>query len=79
MKKDGHTPFAATWMVLEIITLTAVNQRQVSYDATCGWNPQNDMSELIYRAETDPQTEKTNLWLTKGKEEGRRDKLGVWN
>ena len=50
MKKDGLMPFAATWMDLEIITLTAVNQRQVSYDVTCGWNPQNDMSELIYRA-----------------------------
>ena len=71
MKKDGLMPFAATRMDLEIITLTTVNQRQVSYDVTCGWNPQNDMSELIYRAETDPQTEKTNLWLANGnREEG---------
>ena len=37
----------------------------------------NDTNELIYEAETDPQTQKTNLWLTKGKR--GRDKLGVWD
>ena len=35
-------------------------------------------NELMYKTETDPQTQKTNLWLPKGK--GReRDKLGVWD
>ena len=33
-------------------------------------------NELIYKTEIDPQIQKTNLWLPKGK--GRRDKLGVW-
>ena len=37
----------------------------------------NDADELIHEAEIDPQTQITNLWLTKGK--GRRDKLGVWD
>ena len=31
----------------------------------------NDTNELIYKTEIDPQTQKTNLWLPKGKgEEG---------
>ena len=31
-------PFAATWMDLEIIILSEVNQRQISYDITYMWN-----------------------------------------
>ena len=27
-------PFAATWMDLEVTTLSEVNQRQISYDIT---------------------------------------------
>ena len=30
-------PFAATWMDLEIITLSEVSQRQMSYDITYMW------------------------------------------
>ena len=36
-------------------------------------------NELIYKTETDSQTWKTNLWLPKGKKEGGKDKLGVWD
>ena len=32
------------------------------------WNLKNHTNELIYKTETDSQTEKTNLWLPKGKE-----------
>ena len=35
----------------------------------------NDPNELIYKIQKDPQIQKTNLWLPKGK---RGDKLGVW-
>ena len=38
----------------------------------------NDTNELIHKTEIDPQTQKTNLWLPKGKGKGR-DKLGVWD
>ena len=31
-------PLAATWMDLEIITLSEVRQRQIPYDATYMWN-----------------------------------------
>ena len=34
-------------------------------------------NEVIYKAEINLQTEKTNLWLPKGERE-RRVKLGVW-
>ena len=37
----------------------------------------NDTNELIYKTEADSQTQKTNLWLPKGKG-GRRNKLGIW-
>ena len=38
MKKNEMLPFAATWMDLEIITLSEVSQRQMSYDITYMWN-----------------------------------------
>ena len=38
----------------------------------------NDINELIYKTEIDPQTLRTNLRLPK-EESKRRDKLGVWN
>ena len=31
-------PFALTWMDLEIIRLSEVSQRQISYDITSMWN-----------------------------------------
>ena len=41
-------------------------------------NLKKNTNELIYKTETDSQTEKTNLWLPKGYGQ-RRDKLGVWD
>ena len=41
------------------------------------WNLKNITNELIYKTETDSQTQKTNLWLPKGK--GGMGKLGVWD
>ena len=51
-------PSTATWMDLEIITLSEVSQteRQISCDITYMWNLKNDTSELIYKTETDSQT-----------------------
>ena len=35
------------------------------------WNlKKNDTNELIYKTEIDSQTQKTNLWLSKGKGKG---------
>ena len=38
IKKNEIMSFAATWMDLEIITLSEVSQRQISYDITYMWN-----------------------------------------
>ena len=71
-------PFAATWMDLEIIMLSEVSQAEKEkyhmISLICG-TQKNDTNEIIYKTETDSQTQK-NFWLTKGKE---GDKLGVWD
>ena len=36
------------------------------YDITYMWNLKYDIDELIYKTETDSQTQKTNLQLPKG-------------
>ena len=68
-------PFEATWMDLESTILSEIRQRQILY-ITYTWNLIYDAHELIYKTETDSQTQKTNLWLPKV--EGR-EKLGVWD
>ena len=57
-KKNEMMPFAATWMDLEMIILSEVNQRerQILYDITYMWNLKYDTNELIYKAEADPET-----------------------
>ena len=42
------------------------------------WNLKYNINELIYKPETDSQTQVTNLWLPKA-EGGERDKLVVWD
>ena len=43
------------------------------YGSTYMWNLniKNYINEVIYKTETDSQSEKTNLWLAKGKGCGR--------
>ena len=74
-KKNEIMPFAATCIDLEIIIL---NEGSLLYDITYTWNLKYDTDELIYKTETDPLTQKTNLRLSKGKTRGT-DKLGVWD
>ena len=38
----------------------------------------NDTNELIYKTETDSQTERINLWLPGGRM-GERDVWGAWD
>ena len=73
IRKNDIMLFAVTWMDLEIIILSEVRQRQISYDITHMWNLilKNDTNELIYKTETDLQISKTNLWLPKRRCWGR--------
>ena len=80
-KKNEIKPFAATWMDLEIIILSEASQRKtISYGITYMRNLTilNDIHELIYKAETDLQILKINLWLPKGKY-GRGYISGSWD
>ena len=65
-------PSAATWMNLEIIIQSEVRQRKDKYHmiSLTGGILKNDINELIYKTETDSQTQKTNLQLPKGKDSG---------
>ena len=62
-------PFAATRMDPEIVLLSEVSQSEkVKYDITYIRNlKKKGTNELIYKTETNSQTQKKNLWL-----------LGVW-
>ena len=62
-------------MALDIIILSEVKsdrERQISYGITYMWKLKYDTNELIYKTETDSQTQKTNLWLqTYGYQRGK--------
>ena len=77
IKEPEISPFAATWMDLEIIILSEVSQIQKDkyhmISLMCGlWK--SDANELICKTETDSQIYKTFSYQ-RGKV-GVRDKLG---
>ena len=72
-------PFAATWMDLEITKMSEVRERQIPYNIIYMWNLKYDTSELIYKTETDSQTQRTDLWLPRatGVGEARAENSGL--
>ena len=54
-------------------------ERQISYDIIYMWNLKYDTNEFIYKAETDSQTRRTDLWWPRGRgvEEAKTGSLGL--
>ena len=73
-------PLAATWMDLEIVILSEVRERQISYDITYMWNlKKKKWYKWTYLQNRNRVTDiRTNLLLLKEKGEGR-DELGDWD
>ena len=62
--------FAATWMQLDILTLSGERERQIPHDTIYVWNLKYGTNESIFKIETDSQTQRRDLWLPWGRGEG---------
>ena len=73
--KNEMLPFAVTWMDLDMIILSEVNQTNaIIYDMTYMWNLENNTNESIYKTEMDLQ-----IYGYQGERKGRRNRLGAWD
>ena len=54
IKKNEIMSFTATWLQIEIITLSEVSQkeRQIPYDSTYLWNLKYNTNEPIYKIDS---------------------------
>ena len=68
IKMNEIVPFAATWVVLEIIILSKPDrERQISYNITYLCNiKKNDTNELIYKTEIRPTDLENKFMVTTG-------------
>ena len=79
-KKNEVIPFVATRMDLEIFILSEVSQTEKKIPCIID---KQDLRKIIQmnlftKQKQTHRQKKINLWLSKGKEQGR-DKLGVWD
>ena len=51
--KDEKMPFAATWMQLEIIILSEINQKEKDKYHIYTWDLKYDTNSLVLETETD--------------------------
>ena len=71
-KENEIMYFAVTWMDLEITKLSEVSQTKNKYHITYMWNLKNYTNKLIYKTETDSETENK---LMGTKEEEWRERI----
>ena len=71
-------PFTATWMDLQIILLSEVRERQISYDITYMWNLNKKMIQmnLFTKQKQTHRHRKQTCGYQRGKV-GGRDRLGI--
>ena len=74
IKNNKIMSFAATWILSKVSQKEKDKYHMISLISK--WNLKYNTNEIIYEADTDSQTWKTNLQLPKGKEK-RKDKLGL--
>ena len=80
IKKNEIIPFAATWMdPRDYHTKQIIKRKTNTIDFTYTWNLEYNTNELIYKTETDSQTQRIDLWLPrrKGVAEGWSGSLGL--
>ena len=72
IKKNEILSVGTIWMDLEIITLSEISQKEKDkyHDITYMWNLKYGTNELNYNTETDSQTQRTDLWLPRGRVRG---------
>ena len=80
LKKNEIRSLAATWIDLEIITLSEVSQTEKDKYSTYMWNLiRSDAAELVYRTEIDLQISKAMSSLPEGNLWWGREDLGGWD
>lgn len=67
VKRKEIMPFTTTWRDLDEILPREVRQRPVITGYHFSRTLKNDTNELLYKTETDAQTERTNLPLPQAK------------
>ena len=70
-------PFAATWMDTEIIILSEVRQRQISYFITYMWNVRDNNTNELYTKQKWTHRHRKQTYVTKGEVGGINQEFGI--
>ena len=71
--------FAATWMDIEIIILSKLRERQISYGITYMQNLKKDTKMNLFTEQKQTHRHRKQTYGYQGGKEERRHKLGIWD